>query len=176
MLKPLLLSLWDETNEAALSIIKAEAEILPSTFENNLNSHDCWRYPDDDTSILSFDSIIKGFVPTSLTNTLSQIFLKKDVSRIVCAVFSAAKELFHKHVWLFRCEEFDVFELSEGITQQLKHSPYKSSSTSPTSSSISHLFALLISADTKWKSWIAQSLNTGRPWSGFLSHINSLIQ
>src|SRR4051794_21614579 len=75
----------------------------------------------------------------------------------------------------FRCEKFIVFEKSEGIIQQLKQSPLRSLSTSLTSNSISHSSARQYSAETKWKSWIAQSLNTGRLWSGFLIHINSLI-
>ncbi|HVH96353.1 MAG TPA: hypothetical protein VM682_05375, partial [Bacillus sp. (in: firmicutes)] len=100
----------------------------------------------------------------------------KDVSCILCTIISAAKELFYKHVWLFRCEEFAVFEKSEGITQQQKRDSFKSSPAASLLNSTSLSFARQISAESKWKSWITQSLNTGHLWSGFPIHINSLIQ
>jgi hypothetical protein len=178
-LKPLLISLRDETKKAletyvlALledSTVDATTPAVPSPFaeSSEWDQLACWRYPSSDTSAFSFDSLIKGFVPNHLTQYLARFLKKKDASLAVVEVFANAKLLFKDHVWSFRCREFALFEDSEGITQKMKTSPPRilpGSVVPPAAQS---------SVD-RWKSWLVRSLVEGKPWLGFLTRINILI-
>jgi hypothetical protein len=180
VLIPLLLALKNSTKTATEELISIELDGFPPQYKHTWDKLDCWQYPDNDSSLLTFDYLIKGFIPSSLTSFISQFLSKKDSTRILCTAFSAAKELFYQHVWLFRCEEFIKFEISEGITHSIKRSHFttttsqKHSSSSRDSNRSNHI-SQLSSAINSWKSWISESLNTGHPWLGFLIHINSLI-
>ena len=175
VLKPLLISLRDETKKALETLVLALLEDSSHAASPFVNSSEwdqlaCWRYPtSSDTSAFSFDSLIKGFVPFHLTQYLARFLPKKEVSLAVVEVTANAKLLFKDHVWSLRCREFSLFEQSEGITQSMKTSPPRN-----IPGSVSPLTAHP-SVD-RWKSWLARSLVEGTPWLGFLIRINSLIR
>ena len=134
---------------------------------------DCWRYPSSDTSVFSFDNLLKGFVPAALVQTLSISLPKAEAVLAVQDIMTESKQVFWDRIWKLRCHEFHVFELSEGITQAKKNSRYsRSQSDSRSSSTTARSVA---SRDSRWKSWISQSLIKGSPWMGFRIRINSLI-
>ena len=56
------------------------------------------EYPTNDTSIFSFESLLRGFVPRDLSNTLALIHSKKVVSEIITETLSIAKQAFKQQV------------------------------------------------------------------------------
>jgi hypothetical protein len=175
----MLLSLVTETKKAlelyVLALLEDSAvrapvsEVSPFAPLSGWHQLDCWRYPSSDAQAFSFDSLIKGFVPAHLSQYLGSILNKKEATVALVEVISNAQLLFKDHIWSLRCREFVLFEVSEGITQQMK------TSSSPRSGPSSIVPLAAQPSTDRWKSWIARSLAEGKPWLGFLTRINSLI-
>src|SRR5436190_2652780 len=115
--------------------------------------------------------LTKGFVPTSLTDLLSTVTNQKEKATCINTIISTTQLIFHDEIWNYHCELFNEWERNKGITPQLK----KASSSGFTRNSASNINASRASTANRWKTWIDQSIDTGRPWMGFQIHINSLV-
>ena len=129
----------------------------------------------DDTSIFSFESLLRGFVPKDLTNTLARIHNKKGVSDIITESLSIAKQAFKVQIWAYRCEQVQEFEQSLNISNREKNLPSAPMTVRPANISSTSRTTPPIVNTTRWKAWISNALSTGRPWLGFHIYINSLI-
>ena len=108
---------------------------------------------------------------------MTNLTLKKDTLHIIGVSLTHAKDLFRDHVWKLRCQRFDLFEKEKGITAAMKTShPPGLKPNLPIGTSALHITnSSRPPSPDRWKKWISLSLSTGRPWMGFLRHINSLF-
>jgi hypothetical protein len=60
---------------AVEELISIELEEFPSRYKQAWNKLDCWQYPDNDPSLLTFDYLIKGLIPSSLTLFILQFLI-----------------------------------------------------------------------------------------------------
>src|SRR3954452_19178043 len=96
--------------------------------------------------------------------------LIKEIYEALC--LHIAQSLFRDEIWDYACDHLAEWELSKGITHENKRASsagFKrwlnpNNNISPSQAPI-----------TRWKSWIAQAIDTGWPWLGFHIHINSLV-
>jgi hypothetical protein len=136
------------------------------------HSLSCWSLPlvGASTPSLTFDYLIRGFIPSALTAHLSLYFIKSDISAVIHQVVSRAQFLFKDSIWSYRCTKFAEFELAHGISHINKVHPPSSSASCRSPSPPIHL-----SNGSRWKTWIARSLSARKPWMDFLLCINSLF-
>ena len=138
------------------------------------HSLSCWSLPlvsaSNSNSSLTFDYLIRGFVPSALTEYLSPYFIKSDISAVIHQVVSRAQFLFKGSIWSYRCTKFAEFELSHGISHVNKVHPPSSSASSRSLSPL-----IQYSDVSHWKIWLARSLSARKPWMDFLLCINSLF-
>jgi peptidoglycan hydrolase-like amidase len=123
---------------------------------------------------LNFDSLVRGFIPSTLTDLLSTVVNKKEVATINNTIFSTAQAIFRDEIWDFRCNEFVTWEQTKNISnssKKLSSSGYDRNVRNRVNLSTRSR----TSSSNRWKSWISQAIDTGRPWSGFHIHINSLV-
>src|ERR1044072_6493507 len=92
----------------------------PDSILNTWDNLSCWQYPTDDTSIFSFESLLRGFVHCDLTSTLALIHNKKGVLEIITESLSTAKQAFTKQIWAYRCDQVQEFEQSLHISHHDK--------------------------------------------------------
>jgi len=136
----------------------------------------CWSLPSHQEQLqdLNFDSLVRGFIPSALTDLLSTVANKKDVAVINNSIFSTAQTIFRDDVWDYRCSEFITWEQQKNISNSMKKS-----TSSGYDRNVRNRVNLSARSRTfssnRWKSWISQAIDTGRPWSGFHIHINSLV-
>ena len=162
------------TRNALLLLLGESIPNLSANFISSFNNLPCWNLPSTshpNISNVSFDMLTKGFVPTALTDLLSTVANQKEKSTYINSIISTAQLIFHDEIWNYRCELFNEWERSKGITPQLK----KDSSSGFIRNSVSTTNASRASTVNRWKTWIDQSIDTGRPWMGFRIHINSLV-
>ena len=169
-------SLIITTKEAYLSLLRTYVYRLSSTFVNTFTSLPCWSLPPSSGQAqdLNFDSLVRGFIPSSLTDLLSTIVNKKEVAIINNSLLSTAQAIFHDDIWDLRCNEFVTWEQTKNISNSSKKL-----SSSGFDRNVRNRANLSTRSRTSssncWKSWISQAIDTGRPWSGFHIHINSLV-
>jgi hypothetical protein len=135
----------------------------------------CWQYPTDDTSVFSFESLLRGFVPKDHSNVLARIHNKKGVSDIITESLSIAKQAFRKQIWAYRCEQVQEFEQSLNITNRDKNRPSAPNTVRPIDLSLTSNTTPPTTNNSRWRVWMSNALSTGRPWLGFHIYINSLI-
>jgi hypothetical protein len=135
----------------------------------------CWQYPTNDTSVFSFESLLRGFVSKDLTNVLAKIHNKKGISDIITESLSIAKQAFRKQIWAYRCEQVQEFEQTLNISNRAKNQPSAPSTLRPAHLTSTSRNNPPTTNDSRWKAWISSALSTGRPWLGFHIYINSLI-
>lgn len=121
VLKPRLIELMDATKNAFEKwITDPDENSNCACLPDDWNDLDCWKYPSSDTSLLSFDFLLKGFVPVQLVKAVSSSLSAADARTAISELLTTSKDLFFEHVWMFRCEHFSLFEKSEGISQDMK--------------------------------------------------------
>jgi hypothetical protein len=172
ILKPLFQQLCFEVKSKMESWIIEHSNHSNVTFPSSWHNSDFWFYPTNDTSLMSFESLIRGFIPLQLTTALCTFLPKQKSLQAIGEILTDAKDSFRTQIWKLRCEKFVAFELSKGIDYSSKHSCANSSSTAQLSTSFSSLSS---SISNRWKFWISRSLATGISWMDFLIHINNLI-
>jgi len=174
-LTPRISALIQETKRGFKDLLSEFRPNLPSSFDNTWNSLNCWSLADANThaNTFTFDLLIKGFIPTALTAAITTVVTKKEAEIIINNVTGVAQTLFKDEVWSYRCQIFNEWEIRKGITDNMKKSSSSGSSRSRALNN-NHLLTTP-SATDRWKSWIAQEIDTGRPWLGFQIHINSLV-
>jgi hypothetical protein len=132
---------------------------------NNLS---VWQYPDSLSASISFDLLIRGFIPSELTRELAKYLYKKDTSDAINLLVSKAIDIFHEDIWAHRCRLFAEKELTLGIDQ--------SSKTSRATPSFRLLTPLSIrwplASPSRWMTWISQSMLQRKPWTDFRIYIN----
>jgi hypothetical protein len=172
-LQPRIQSLLIATKAALRALLDTYISALPSSFDNDMDSVSCWSLPDATAPhhVLSFDSLIRGLVPSALTNLLLTVTSKSNVAAIINNICGTAQSIFRDDVWNYRCEEFNEWEKRHNIDGRLKKSSSAGYKRDPATNSIPSRS----STSDRWKSWISQSIDTGRPWLGFRIHINSLV-
>jgi len=82
--------------------------------------------------------LTQGFVPTALTDLLSTVTNQKEKASCINTIISTAQSIFHDEIWNYRCELFNEWECTKGITSQLKKdssSGFTCNSTSSTNAS-----------------------------------------
>ena len=127
-LRPILQPLRIATKKAFENWIAADhPHASPIKFADSWHQLDVWSAPTDDTSLLTFDYLIRGFVPVALMTELSRHLNKSDALDAVGSITSTALDMFFEQAWKFRCREFITFEKSEGIDQKMKKTPFVSS-------------------------------------------------
>ena len=121
-LKPRLLSLLSSTKDALETWVKENSKFRFSQFPDSQNGLTVWSYPDPLSYEFTFDLLIRGFIPTDLTQELSKYLYKKDVSEAINLIVFKAIDIFHEDVWAYRCQLFTDKERSLGIDQSAKTS------------------------------------------------------
>src|SRR3954452_1515328 len=144
-----------------------------TTFTSTWDALPCWSLPTvNNTNNITFDYLIQGIIPSSLFVILLTVLSRKDATDITNNIGHIAQSLFRDEIWDYRCDQLAEWELSKGITHENKRASsagFKrwlnpNNNISPSQAPI-----------TRWKSWIAQAIDTGWPWLGFHIHINSLV-
>src|SRR4051794_35442987 len=93
---------------------------LTTNFVSSFNNLPCWNLPSlSSPDQVSFDLLIKGFIPSALTNLLSTVANKKEVASIN-NIISTAQLTFHDDIWNYRCKHFNKWERTQGITSIIK--------------------------------------------------------
>ena len=94
-LRPILQPLRIATKSAFENWIKAGLkDNSTATFADSWHNLDVWSAPTDDTSIITFDLLIRGFVPTALMVELSRHLNKSDSLDAVSSIVSTAQDMF----------------------------------------------------------------------------------
>ena len=89
-------ALLTTTKEAYLSLLRTYVPRLSTTFVDTFTSLPCWSLPSHQEHIqdLNFDSLVRGFIPSALTDLLSTVANKKEVAVINNSIFSTAQAIF----------------------------------------------------------------------------------
>src|SRR5436305_9068422 len=89
------------TKEAYLSLLRTYVLRLSTTFVNTFTSLPCWSLPSPSgqSQDLNFDSLVRGFIPSALTDLLSTVATKKEVAVTTNSIFSTAQAIFPDDVW-----------------------------------------------------------------------------
>src|SRR2546430_2704745 len=84
------------TKEAYLSLLRTYVLRLSTTFVNTFTSLPCWSLPSPSGKLqeLNFDFLVRGFIPSALTDLLSTVANKKEVADINNSIFSTAQAIF----------------------------------------------------------------------------------
>ena len=136
---------------------------------------DCWKYPDGHSSnSLTFDYLVRGFIPTQLTNHLSLLIRKKDALKALGDTMSQAIVHFKDKIWSFRCEHFTRTATALGITHSDKTGSVRSSHPNVLATRSGNTQSRSTPSN-RWKTWIMQSLTAGTNWMDFRIHINISI-
>ena len=123
VLKPRLSSLCSCTKLAFEDWIKENAKLQSIHSSAQWNNLSVWTYPDPSFYGITFDSLIKGLIPSDLTDELSKYLSKKDISEAINLVVSKAIDIFHEDIWAYRCQLFAEKEHTLGIDQSSKTTP-----------------------------------------------------
>jgi len=169
-------TLIQETKRGFVELLTEFCPVLPPTFNNTWDSLPCWKLADaanTNTNTLTFDYLVKGFVPTALTTALTTAVAKQEATSIINNVLGVAQSLFRDEIWSYRCDLFNEWETRTGITADKKKS--SSAGFARSRAANNNRSSISPSDSGRWKSWIAQEIDTGRPWLGFQIHINSLV-
>src|SRR3990170_454224 len=174
VLTPSLVTIRDATKLTMFQHIQDHVLGFTSTFVNTWDNLPCWSLPSSDStsSSFTFDFLVRGFIHSTLFDTIHTIVDKKVTSTIINHQIAAAQSLFKRTVWATRCELFQDWESGRNITSSQKHassSGYSRNSSTQTSRSTTAL------SSHRWRSWIVSAIDTGKPWLGFQMHINNLI-
>src|SRR5205807_2231067 len=169
VLKPRLVSLLTSTKQAFETWIKENSKFRITHFPDSWNNSSVWMYPDPCVSSTTFDFMIKGIVPSDLTNELAKYLYRKDISEAINLIVSKAIDIFHEDIWAYRCKLFAEQELVLGIDQSSKTSHSSPSVRHSTPSSIHRPLA----SPLRWMTWISRSLVQRKPWTDFRIYINS---
>jgi hypothetical protein len=176
VLTPLLKTLLDNTKTSFEQWIttKSTRQPLP-TLQASWHNLDCWKYPSESTNLLTFDYLIRGFIPLQLTQELSIFFNKKDSDKVLGEILTSAINQFREQIWKLRCREFALFETHMGIDQAIKTNTqrptiYRSINNNNNNYTNNQ-------PANGWKSWIIKSLESDslNKWMDFHIHINNLI-
>src|SRR5437763_102686 len=81
--------------------------LLLPTFTNTLISLICCNLLLTNTNNVTFDLLIKGFIPTALTVAITSVVNKKEASSIINSVIGIVQTLFKDEIWSYRCELFN---------------------------------------------------------------------
>jgi hypothetical protein len=181
-LVPLLKTLLDDTKRSFEKHITKSPKSQSCPISSTWHNLPCWQLlpANQPLTSITFESLIRGFIPIQLSSHLSLYFNKKDTLNIIGKVITDAIESFKTHIWKFRCEEFARFEHHMGITQSMK-SQKSSVTPNPTinsNSTTSRSHSSSLHPHPDWhKSWIFNSLEAGsvNKWMDFHTHINSLL-
>jgi hypothetical protein len=172
-LLPHLTAFLQETKRGFEQLILDQLPQLPPSFKTAWDALPCWTLPTQGTTnTLTFDYLVMGIIPSSLTTALKSIVRVKEAADITSNIIFIAQKIFHDDIWSYRCDKFLEWESSKGISNEIKRASssgfrrYRSPANNNNPSTAS---------SSRWKSWIAQSIDTGRPWLGFQTHINSLV-
>ena len=166
------------TNAKLLFMTRLRKELVnvSQSIETHILQQDCWSLSNGDTSIISLDLMIKGFVPTTLLPALANCGNKQQVRMALIKALTDIRKLFHQEVWLKRCHEFALGVTSVGITKQDKKKGSHHFGTRNTSAqSRTEHTSQYPPNSPRWKKWIARALSDGIPWMGFHIYINSLV-
>ena len=117
--------------------------------------------------------IIQGFILTALTAAITTVVNKKEAFSIINSVIGIAQTLFREEIWSYQCDLFSKWEANQGITYAIKRTSSAGFVRSRALVNTRHSYSS--STPDRWKSWIAQAIDTGQPWLGFHIHINSLV-
>ena len=161
------LSFWVQKKLSKLGL-KKTASFWFSQFPDSWNGLTVWSYPDPLSYKFIFDLLIRGFIPTDLTQELSKYLYKKDVSEAINLIVSKAIDIFHEDIWAYRCQLFTDKERSLGIDQSAKTSRSSPSVRQAPFSSVRRPSA----SPSRWMTWISQSLLQRKPWTDFCIYIN----
>ena len=112
------------TKEAYLSLLRTYVLRLSTTFVNTFTSLPCWSLPSPSgqSQDLNFDSLVRGFIPTALTDLLSTVANKKEAAIINNSIFSTAQAIFWDDIWNYRYDEFIIWEQQMNISNAMKKS------------------------------------------------------
>jgi hypothetical protein len=130
---------------------------------------------------LTFDFLIKGFIPTQLTQAINFSLPSKQSIILVEKVLVKAIDLFRRDVWNFRCYNFSlVAEHMHNITyNDIIHQRINTFSR-PQKGHPSRSFGSLNYNDQStvispfpWQSWMMSSFLEKKQWMDFHIRINS---
>ena len=169
-----LIALQQATKRGFEDLLSVTVPNRSATFISTWDALPCWSLPSTSSNaIVTFDYLIRGFIPFSLMALLMTVTSRKEATDITNNISHIAQSLFREGIWDYRCSKLAEWELSKGITSEQKRTPPARSARWRDPDTISN--SSPISIVTRWKSWIAQAIDTGRPWLGFHIHINSLV-
>src|SRR5581483_3750434 len=168
VLKPRLLSLLASTKQAFETWIIDNCKFQINHIPDSWNNLSIWQYPDLLSASMSFDLLIRGFIPSDLTRKLAKYLYKKNASEAINLLVSKAIDIFHEDIWAYRCKLFAEKELALGIDQSSKTSRAIPSVGLSTPSSIRRPLA----SPSRWMTWISQSMLQRKPWTDFRIYIN----
>jgi hypothetical protein len=147
-------------------------------FQASWHDLDCWKYPTPDTKgLLTFDYLLRGFIPRDLTQEISKFCNSKVSYKILGDSLNSSINQFREQIWLPRCKDFARFEAHMNIEQAAKTSapkPALRKLTTTINRTTEHTHS---HPTNSWKSWIVKSLdaNSLRNWMDFHIHINNLF-
>ena len=95
--------------------------------------------------------MIKGLIPSDLTDELSKYLCKKDIPEVINLIVLKAIDIFHKDIWAYRYQLFAEKERALGIDQSSKTSQSSRSVRQPPLSS----FRRLNASPNRWMTWIS---------------------
>ena len=172
-LKLKLAALRDVTLATTIKLLSESDQTPESDLSNHLkaslSSLLCWSLPQPSSQHLDFSFLLRGFIPSELSNLIRSIVGTSSLThKIIGESISAAQQVFKDDIWQHHLTVMHEFERIKGITQKDKYS--SSSGSILLSRSSSHIS----STSNRWLSWITKYMNTGLLWQGFLTRINSL--
>jgi hypothetical protein len=179
-LRPFITTLIENTKQVFEHHL-AKSTKLPSTPPTpTWHNLPCWQLPSNNKPVsnITFEFLIRGFIPKQLTHHLSFYFNKKDRLNIIGEVINNAVDSFREKIWKLRCEEFARFEQMVGITPAAKKEKRRLSDPNTTivQDSRHHHTSTSPHPPTSYKTWVYQALEAGSvdKWMDFHTRINSL--
>src|SRR5580765_6843358 len=92
---------------------------LPVQFLEEWNSSPFTKLSSSNSNTsISFEWLIKGFIPTSLPKLIGTLFPKAVANELILVSLGHISLMFFKDIWCLRCKEFTLIEKSLNITSK----------------------------------------------------------
>ena len=119
-----LIALQQATKQGFEDLLSVTVPNRSATFTSTWNALPCWSLPSTSSNaIVTFDYLIRGFIPFSLMALLMTVTSRKEATDITNNISHIAQSLFREGIWDYRCSKLAEWKFSKDITSEQKRTP-----------------------------------------------------
>ena len=111
-----LIALQQATKQGFEDLLSVNVPNRSATFISTWDALPCWSLPlTSSNAVITFDYLIRGFIPSSLMALLMTVTSRKEAMDITNNISHIAQSLFREGIWDYRCSKLAEWELSKEI-------------------------------------------------------------